>query len=84
MYPYPLVPILATAVLVTAFLVFSWVLWQPLAPKSRADRKLAQRPDYFKIALLEYELFGIEPKPGTAAAAAINIQRAAAQLRRAD
>jgi hypothetical protein len=35
----------------------------------------ASRPDYTKIAVLEYELLGIEPKPGTAAAFAVGMQR---------
>lgn len=33
------------------------------------------RPDYTKIAVLEYELLGIEPKPGTVAAFAVGMQR---------
>lgn len=33
----------------------------------------APRADPLRIAVLEYELFGIEPKPGTAAAAAVGL-----------
>jgi hypothetical protein len=36
------------------------------------EQPIPRRADYVKIAELEYELFGIEPKPGTAAAFAIN------------
>ncbi|MBY8341998.1 hypothetical protein LXH13_06215 [Streptomyces spinosirectus] len=43
--------------------------WQPKpAPQPRADRT--------RIAELEYELFGIEPEPNTAAAFAIGLRRA--------
>lgn len=34
------------------------------------------KADHVKIAELEYELFGIEPKPGTTAASAINARHA--------
>lgn len=33
------------------------------------------KADPLKIAVLEYELFGIEPKPGTAAEAVIRLRR---------
>lgn len=35
-----------------------------------------RRADPLAIAVLEYELFGIEPKPGTAAALAVGLRRA--------
>ena len=41
--------------------------WKPRPPQRRADP--------LRIAVLEYELFGIEPKPGTAAAFAVGMQR---------
>ncbi|MBX7464950.1 hypothetical protein K1Y80_02490 [Streptomyces sp. MAG02] len=34
----------------------------------------APRADPLRIAVLEYELLGIEPKPGTAAAAAVGLR----------
>ncbi|HEX5567689.1 MAG TPA: hypothetical protein VFY14_12320 [Streptomyces sp.] len=45
--------------------------------KRRKTHVPAPRPDRVKIALLEYELFGIEPEPGTAAAAVISLQQIA-------
>lgn len=41
----------------------------------------APRPDYTRIAVLEFELFGVEPKPGTMAAAAVGMKRAGGALR---
>lgn len=38
------------------------------------------RPDYTRIALLEWELFGIEPTLGTAAAAIAGLQRLSSAL----
>lgn len=58
-------------------------VWNAVAHDWRPRREV-RRPDYVQIALLEYELFGIEPQPGTTAAAVVNLQRAAVQLRRAD
>lgn len=46
-------------------------LWDDLA---------AARPDPTKIALLEHELLGIDPEPGTSAAARIGAQRFAGTL----
>lgn len=45
-------------------------LWmrRPKAPAAR-------RPDYTAIAVLEHDLFGIQPKPDTAAAAIIGMRR---------
>ncbi|MEU5596838.1 hypothetical protein [Streptomyces sp. NPDC020298] len=34
------------------------------------------RPDYTRIAVLEHDLFGIQPEPGTAAALVIGLRRA--------
>jgi hypothetical protein len=52
------------------------VSWWPWNRERRTSARAA-RPDRLKIAVLEYELFGIEPKPGTAAAAAIRLSEAA-------
>lgn len=41
----------------------------------------APRPDRVRIAVLEYELFGIEPRPGTTAAAVIGLRRLSEVLR---
>lgn len=38
-------------------------------------KPLPRRADPLAIAVLEYELFGIEPKPGTAAAFAVGLRR---------
>lgn len=44
--------------------------------KRRRDAAPAtRRPDYTAIAVMEYDLFGIQPKPGTAAAAIIGMRR---------
>lgn len=37
----------------------------------------AERPDYTAIALLEHEIYGITPEPGTAAAAVLGLRRIA-------
>jgi hypothetical protein len=42
----------------------------------RNGARVAPGPDYVKIAVLEYELLGIEPKPGTTAALAVGLRRA--------
>lgn len=42
------------------------------------------RPDRTRIAVLEYELFGIEPKPGTVAAAVIGLRQFSAVLNGTD
>lgn len=39
------------------------------------------RPDHATIAVLEYELLGVEPEPGTSAAAAVGMRRLANALR---
>ncbi|PJN00780.1 hypothetical protein CG740_23015 [Streptomyces sp. CB01201] len=63
----------------------SWPLpiWSRIAHDWRRPRAVAVRPDYTRIAMLEHELFGIEPKPGTAAAALVNAKHAAKALRSA-
>ncbi|MFR9794207.1 hypothetical protein ACL07V_37230 [Streptomyces sp. MB22_4] len=38
----------------------------------------APRPDPTRIAILEHDLFGIQPQPGTAAALAIGLRRVGA------
>lgn len=37
-------------------------------------RQRAPRPNYTAIAVLEYDLFGVQPEPGTAAAAIIGMR----------
>lgn len=49
--------------------------------KQRQYEAPVRRPDYTAIAVLEYDIFGIEPKPGTAAAAMIGMRSLAAVLR---
>lgn len=39
--------------------------------KRREEAPAAQRPDYTAIAVMEHDLFGIQPEPGTTAAAVI-------------
>ncbi|MYR55541.1 hypothetical protein GTY54_04525 [Streptomyces sp. SID625] len=56
-------------------------VWNRIAHDWRGPTRAARRPDYARIALLEHELLGVEPTPGTAAAAAVNLQRAFAPLR---
>ena len=43
---------------------------------------LRPRPDYTAIAVLEHDLFGIQPAPGTAAAAIIGMRNFQARLAR--
>lgn len=45
-----------------------WFKRRTAAPQPRADRTM--------IAILEYELFGIDPEPNTAAALTIELRRA--------
>jgi hypothetical protein len=59
-------------------------IWNAIAHSWRRPAPAPARPDYAKIAMLEHEIFGIEPEPGTSAAAAINLQRAFAPLLRRD
>jgi hypothetical protein len=59
-------------------------IWNAIAKSWRRPAPVAARPDYAKIAMLEYELFGIQPEPGTSAAAAVNLQGAFAPLLRHD
>ncbi|MCE7081180.1 hypothetical protein [Streptomyces sp. ST2-7A] len=49
------------------------------------EAAVASRPhaDHLRIAVMEYELLGIEPEPGTAAAAAVGFHRFANQLKEA-
>lgn len=46
---------------------------RPVPPEPRAD--------HVQIDVMEYELFGIEPKPGTMAAAVIGLRQLGAVLR---
>jgi hypothetical protein len=48
--------------------------------RRRAASKRRPRPDYLKIAVLEYEQLGIRPAPGTAAEAAVNLALALGQI----
>lgn len=50
--------------------------WNRIAHDLRRPARTGERPDYVKIAILEHEIFGIEPEPGTTAATVINLQRA--------
>jgi hypothetical protein len=61
----------------------SWPIpiWNRIAHDWRRPAQVAGRPDYVQIAMLEHELFGIEPQPGTAAAAVINARHAPKALR---
>jgi hypothetical protein len=43
--------------------------------KRRPKAPAVRRPDYTAIAVLEHDLFGIQPKPGTTAAAIIGMRR---------
>ncbi|EYT83993.1 hypothetical protein CF54_04075 [Streptomyces sp. Tu 6176] len=54
--------------------------WNWIAHHRRPTRA-AHRPDHTRIALLEHELFGIAPEPGTTAAAVIGLQLALRPLR---
>ncbi|MGW2739150.1 hypothetical protein ACWC4D_33745 [Streptomyces sp. NPDC001288] len=48
--------------------------------KRRQRPTLVRRPDYTAIAVLEHELFGIQPQPGTVAAAIIGMRHLQAAL----
>lgn len=50
--------------------------------KRRQNESPVRRPDYTAIAVMEYDIFGIEPKPGTAAAAIIGMRTFQALLAR--
>lgn len=50
-------------------------------PRRKPDQP---RPDYAKIAVLEAELLGIEPKPGTAAAFALGLVTFSQGVRRSE
>jgi hypothetical protein len=41
--------------------------------RRREAGRPVERPDYARIAVLEWELFGIEPPAGTVAAAAVGV-----------
>lgn len=47
------------------------VVWCAWAWRWSRPAPVRRRPDYARIALLEHELLGIEPEPGTFAAAAV-------------
>lgn len=47
----------------------------------RKTRPVRPRPDYGRIAVLESELLGIEPEPGTAAAAVVGFRQALGEAR---
>lgn len=51
-----------------------------LWPRRSTRQPLAPRPDYTAIAVLEYDLFGIQPEPGTTAAAIIGMRNFQAVL----
>ncbi|MFE4867762.1 hypothetical protein [Streptomyces sp. NPDC056682] len=60
----------------------SWPIsiWYRIAHDWRRPKAVAVRPDYVKIAILEYDLFGIEPKPNTTAALVIGMRSLKAGL----
>ena len=45
--------------------------------KRRPDALAVPRPNYTAIAVMEHDLFGIQPKPGTAAAAIVGMRHIA-------
>lgn len=51
--------------------------------RGRSGAPPPRTPDHVKIALMDYEVFGIAPEPGTAAAALIGLQEGARRLREA-
>lgn len=51
-----------------------------LWPRRSSRQTQAPRPDYTTIAVLEYDIFGIQPAPGTAAAAIIGMRRLGSAL----
>lgn len=50
-------------------------------PRRKRSVPVAVVPDRVQIAILEYELYGVEPQPGTTAAAVIGVRRLGAALR---
>ncbi|MGW2213214.1 hypothetical protein [Streptomyces sp. NPDC001781] len=52
-----------------------------LWPRRKRRAPVAVVPDRTRIALLEYELYGIEPAPGSTAAAVIGLRQFGAALR---
>lgn len=53
-----------------------------LWPRRSSPHPPAPRPDYTAIAILEYDLFGIQPEPGTTAAAIIAMRDFGARMAR--
>ena len=51
-----------------------------MRPWPRRSRPEPPRPDPVRIAVLEYDLFGVQPKPGTMAAALIGLRQLNAVL----
>ncbi|MGW5408998.1 hypothetical protein [Streptomyces spiralis] len=49
--------------------------------RRRQEPPTRPRPDYVAIAVLEYDLFGIQPRPGTTAAAVIGMRELGRALR---
>lgn len=43
--------------------------------RRRQETAASPRPNYTAIAVMEHDLFGIQPEPGTAAAAIIGMRR---------
>lgn len=46
-----------------------------LWPRRTRSAPPVPRPDYTRIAVLEYDLFGVQPRPGTTAAAFIGLRQ---------
>lgn len=55
-----------------------------LWPRRTRPAPPAPRPDHTRIAVLEYDLFGVQPKPGTVAAAVIGLRQLSVALRADD
>lgn len=51
-----------------------------LWPRRSRPQSSVPRPDYIAIAVLEYDMFGIQPEPGTTAAAIIGMRAFGAGL----
>lgn len=56
-------------------------IWNWITQSWRRPAPNAARPDCAQTPVLDCEPFGIEPKPGTAAAALVNARHAAKTLR---
>jgi hypothetical protein len=55
----------------------------PVGEGARCGPLPAGRPDYARIAVLEWEVLGVRPAPGTAAAVVVGLAEAGERLKRA-